>query len=224
MPRRPSTKPAAGSTVAVAPSSLRNYHRNPRKGNVDSVVASLKAHGQYRPITANIGTHTGRPNEVLAGNHTLKAFRKLAGDEPEDARWNAILVHWVDVDEDQAKRIVLADNRTSEKGTYDSKALADLLSDVSHDLTGLGYTAEDLDAISATSLGTDVEVDLGLDADDEPPAESAGRGNPVISYDIVFDSADQKIVWTEFVNWLRRTLPDLTPGERITQYIEELAA
>lgn len=215
---------AADTTTAVPPSILRNYHRNPRKGNVDSVVASLKAHGQYRPITANIGTHTGRPNEVLAGNHTLKAFRKLAADQPDDARWNAILVHWVDVDEDQAKRIVLADNRTSEKGTYDNKALADLLADVSHDLTGLGYTAEDLDAISATSLGDDIEVDLGLDDDDEPPAESAGRGNPVISYDIVFDCADQKLAWTEFVNWLRRALPDLTPGERITHYIEERAA
>ncbi|WP_457095140.1 ParB N-terminal domain-containing protein [Mycobacteroides abscessus] len=217
-------KPLAGQTGAFPPSKLRNYHRNPRKGNVDSVVASLKAHGQYRPITANIGTHTGRPNEVLAGNHTLKAFRKLAADQPDDARWNAILVHWVDVDEDQAKRIVLADNRTSEKGTYDNKALADLLSDVSHDLTGLGYTAEDLDAISATSLGADIEVDLGLDDDDEPPAESAGRGNPVISYDIVFDTDEQKLVWTDFVNWLRRTLPDLTPAERITRYIEEHAA
>lgn len=219
---RKSATPVDGQTNAVPPSTLRNYHRNPRRGNVDSVVASLKAHGQYRPITANIGTHTGRPNEVLAGNHTLKAFRKLAADEPDDGRWNAILVHWVDVDEDQAKRIVLADNRTSEMGTYDSKALAGLLSDVSHDLTGLGYTAEDLDAISATSLGADIEVDLGLDDDDEPPAESAGRGTPVISYDIVFDSAEQKIVWTEFVNWLRRTLPDLTPGERITHYVKEL--
>lgn len=222
MARRAPTKPAAGLTIAVAPSSLRNYHRNPRKGNVDSVVASLKAHGQYRPITANIGTHTGRPNEVLAGNHTLKAFRKLAAYEPDDDRWNAILVHWVDVDEDQAKRIVLADNRTSEKGSYDYAALYDLLSDVSHDLTGLGYTAEDLDTISATGLGSDVEVDLGLDDDDEPPAESAGRGNPVISYDIVFDSDEQKLVWTDFVNWLRRTLADLTPAERITHYIEEL--
>lgn len=216
---------AADTTTAVPPSILRNYHRNPRKGNVDSVVASLKAHGQYRPITANIGTHTGRPNEVLAGNHTLKAFRKLAADQPDDARWNAILVHWVDVDEDQAKRIVLADNRTSEKGTYDNKALADLLADVSHDLTGLGYTAEDLDAIGSARLGADIEVDLGLDDDeDEPAAESAGRGNPVVSYDIVFDTADQKLAWTEFVNWLRRTLPDLTPGERITHYIEEHAA
>lgn len=215
---------AADTTTAVSPSILRNYHRNPRKGNVDSVVASLMAHGQYRPITANIGTHTGRPNEVLAGNHTLKAFRKLATELPNDGRWNAILVHWVDVDEDQAKRIVLADNRTSELGGYDSKALAGLLSDVSHDLTGLGYTAEDLDAINSAGLGADIEVDLGLDDDDEPPAESAGRGNPIISYDIVFDSVDQKIVWTEFVNWLRRTYPDLTPAERITHYTKEQVA
>jgi ParB-like chromosome segregation protein Spo0J len=106
------TAAVAGQTDRVPPSALRMYQRNPRKGNVGVVASSLQAHGQYRPIVANIGTHTGRANEVLAGNHTLKAFRSLAQKHPEDERWSAILVHWVDVDDDQAKRIVLADNKT----------------------------------------------------------------------------------------------------------------
>jgi hypothetical protein len=202
------------TTSSIAPSVLRLYGRNPRKGNVGAVAASLKAHGQYKPICANIGTHTKRPNEVLAGNHTVKAFRQLAEKFPEDPRWNSILVHWVDVDEDQAARIVLADNRTAEKGRYDNKALADLLSDVAEDLTGLGYTADDLDALN--SVADEVVIDPDVDPDE--PVDH--RGQTVISYALVFSDEHQKKQWTDFTNWLKQSMPDFTMPERLTTYIE----
>ena len=215
------SNPTPETTSVVAPSGLRIYGRNPRKGNVGAVAASLKAHGQYRPIVANIGTHTGRRFEVLAGNHTLKAFRQLAEREPNDERWNGILVHWVDVDDDQAKRIVLADNRTAEKGRYDNAALAGLLADVSDDLDGLGYTAEDLDAL--TSMSEDFEIDPEAFRDDEDEDDPyGGRGSPVVAYSIVFDDVNQKKVWTDFVAWLKRSQPDLTMPERLTDYIESV--
>lgn len=215
------TGPEANTTTAVAPSVLRIYGRNPRRGNVGAVAASLKAHGQYRPIVANIGSHTGRRFEVLAGNHTLKAFRQLSEKNPDDPRWNEILVHWVDVDEDQAARIVLADNRTAEKGRYDNKELASLLADVADDLTGLGYTAEDLDALSSVPDEITVDIDdLAGDGDDEEVINN--RGQAVISYSIVFDDADQKKVWTEFVNWLKRKDPDATMPQRLVNYIESV--
>ena len=144
MPSTTST-PKVGTTTAVAPSTLSTFHRNARRGDVDAIAASLKAHGQYKPITVNIGTHTGRPNEVLAGNHTLIAFRNLA----DDPAFDKVLVHWVDVDDDMCSRIVLADNRTSELGGFDTAELAALLQDVGADLTGLGYTALDLDDLNA---------------------------------------------------------------------------
>lgn len=215
------TKPQPNTTTAVAPSSLRIYGRNPRKGNVGAVAASLRVHGQFRPITANIGTHTGRPGEVLTGNHTLKAFRQLAQQNPDDERWSAIKVHWVDVDEDQAARIVLADNRTSELGHYNNKELAGLLADVSHDLDGLGYTAEDLDAMDAFNIDESVEIDPEAWVDEDSPGQDSGRGSPTIVYSIVFDDADQKRVWTEFLSWLRRQHPDLTTAERLVAYLEE---
>lgn len=213
-------EPTADTTTSVAPSALRIYGRNPRKGNVGAVAASLKAHGQYRPIVANIGTHTGRRYEVLAGNHTLKAFRQLAEKNPDDDRWNEILVHWVDVDDDQAARIVLADNRTAEKGRYDNKALAGLLADVSNDLTGLGYTAEDLDALAEVA-DDEIIIDPSdyIDEDDlDEPMNN--RGAPVISYSIVFDNDKQKAVWVEFTTWLKRRSPDATMPERLVEYIE----
>ena len=209
------------TTVSLALSDLRLYQRNPRKGNVGAVAASLKAHGQYRPIVANIGTHTGRRLEVLKGNHTLKAFRSLAQREPDDERWSTILVHLVDVDDDQAKRIVLADNKTSEAGGYDNAVLADLLGDVRDSLDGFGatgFSVEDLDALTPTTvdLGPEDYVD-----EDDLPSEESGRGAPVISYSIVFDDLEQKRQWTEFMSWLRREMPECTPGERIANYIED---
>lgn len=212
--------PSPDTTSLVPPSALRIYGRNPRKGNVGAVAASLKAHGQYRPIVANIGTHTGRRYEVLAGNHTLKAFRQLAEKNPDDTRWNEILVHWVDVDDDQAARIVLADNRTAEKGRYDNSALSSLLADVADDLTGLGYTAEDLDALAEVKDDEIIIDPSDYIDEDELDEPMNNRGAPVIAYSIVFDNDKQKAVWMEFVNWLKRRNPDATMPERLVEYIE----
>ncbi|WP_233717036.1 hypothetical protein [Mycolicibacterium vinylchloridicum] len=41
---------------------------------MDAIAESLsQSYGQYRTIVVNKGTLTGRPNEVLAGDHTLMA-------------------------------------------------------------------------------------------------------------------------------------------------------
>jgi len=135
-----------GTTTRVSPSQLNTYHRNPRRGDVTAVAGSLRANGQYKPICVNVGTFTGRRNEVLAGNHTLMAFRNLAEAYPTDPQWAEIAVHWVDVDDDRAARIVAADNRTSELGTNDVAELAALLQTIP-DLEGTGYDSGDLAAL-----------------------------------------------------------------------------
>ncbi|UJE15656.1 ParB-like nuclease domain protein [Gordonia phage Ligma] len=144
------TKPRPTS---VPPAELHTYHRNARQGDVESIAGSLKVNGQYRPIVVNVGTHTGRPNEVLAGNHTLKAFRSLGEQNPTDDRWNEILVHWVDVDDDRAARIVLADNRTAEKGGYDHEMLLEVVDSLGGDLDGTGFSVEDLDELEKLASG-----------------------------------------------------------------------
>lgn len=137
---------------------LRTFHRNPRRGDVDAIARSLAVQGQYRPIVVNRGTFTLRRNEVLAGNHTLKAARELG--------WSHITVCWVDVDDDQAARIVAADNRTADLGGYDDAVLADLLGDLDS-LDGTGYTDSDLAALLAPDEGDD-------DPDDDLAAAPGG--------------------------------------------------
>jgi len=211
--------PKPNTTSAIAPSSLRLYGRNPRKGNVGVVAASLRAHGQYRPIVANIGSQTGRRFEVLAGNHTLKAYRQLAAKYPDDPRWSEILVFWVDVDEDAAKRIVLADNRTAELGDYDNTQLLSLIDEVGSDLEGIGFTASDIADLVGAGEREVAEIIVGDDDPDEDD-KPTGRGRQVLAYAIVFDDEDQRRIWLDFTNWLRRNLPDLTVGERVTTYLE----
>lgn len=118
---------------------LNHYHRNARRGDLDAIAESLEVNGQYKPIVVNEGTKTGRPFEVLVGNHTVEAAREKLGWEEVDA----VLI---DVDDATARRIVLADNRTSDLATYDDALLADLLSDAG-DLAGTGFSDVDLDAL-----------------------------------------------------------------------------
>lgn len=120
--------------------ALTPYHQNARRGNVDAIAESLRENGQYKPIVVNVGTHTGRANEVLVGNHTMQAAQQLG--------WTEIAAVVVDATEDEARRIVLADNRTSDLGSYDDELLLDLLQQ-QDDLMGTAFTAEFVDDLLA---------------------------------------------------------------------------
>lgn len=140
----------AAPLPTAKPSELNVFHRNPRKGDIGAIAASLKAHDQYKPIVVNRGTATGRPNEVLAGNHTLMAIRDLAERYPDDPRWETVLVHWLDVDDDRCNRIVTADNQTAQLGGFDMDELAGLLEDIGTvNLADVGFTEADFADITA---------------------------------------------------------------------------
>jgi DNA modification methylase len=119
--------------LRVPTPSLTLYDRNPRRGNVAKIVESLRHNGQYRPIVVN-----RRTNQVLAGNHTLAAARELG--------WDEIAVTFVDVDDEQAARIALVDNRANDVAGYDDQMLADLLATLP-DLDGTGFEQSDLDGL-----------------------------------------------------------------------------
>lgn len=143
------TQPVNGHALnaeVVPLADLVTYERNPRQGNVSAIASSLEVLGQYRPIVVNSGSKTGRPSEVVAGNHTLEAARKLG--------WSHLTAVHVDVDDETCARIVAADNRTADLGSYDDRLLLELLSDLP-DLDGTGYEPGDLDDL-ATLLDDEV--------------------------------------------------------------------
>ncbi|MFE2524780.1 ParB N-terminal domain-containing protein [Streptomyces sp. NPDC059382] len=160
MPANAPRIPASLAEPAVPVADLAPYHRNPRAGDLEAITESLVTHGQYKQIVVNKGSLTGRPNEILAGNHTAKAARQLG--------WDEIAVTRLDVDEDTAAKIVIVDNRTSDLAGYDTELLADILTDLP-DLEGTGYDRAQLDELlDDTSLPAPIEL----------PSDGAGTGSP----------------------------------------------
>ena len=128
-------KPGIRKTPITA---LVPHPSNPRQGDVGAIIQSIEANGWYGTLVAQIST-----GHVLAGNHRLQAAIHCGLDR--------VPVHWVDVDDDTAHRILLADNRTTDLATYDEHALADLLVEMGKtgNLDGTGYDGDDLDDLLA---------------------------------------------------------------------------
>lgn len=175
-------------TQMVSVGSLKPYDKNPRKGNVRAIAESLATNKQYRPIVVQQST-----KKILAGNHTWQAAKILG--------WSKIAVVFVDVDDESAARIVLADNRTNDLAEYDDKILADLLKNLGS-VSGTGYTESDLQAIMASVEGALEEVgSMSNDAGEEalisndplvdlPTGPLARRADPDTE-EVAFDDEDE---------------------------------
>lgn len=114
--------------------ALKSHPDNPRKGNVDKIAESIGANGFYGALVVQKSTGT-----ILVGNHRWLAAKQVGMD--------TVPVLYVDVDDKTAKRILLADNRTSDLALYDAEELTRLLKTVlvEDDLIGTGFDANDLD-------------------------------------------------------------------------------
>jgi ParB-like chromosome segregation protein Spo0J len=130
-----------GQVDSVPLSSLEAYPTNPRRGDIEAIAQSLKAHGQYRPIVVQYGS-----NFILAGNHTYKAAKKLG--------WKKIKITYVDVDEESARKIVLADNRLTDLATYNEPLLKSLLTALP-ELEGTGFTQSEVETLDRLMTGKD---------------------------------------------------------------------
>lgn len=133
-------------------SAVHPYPGNPRVGDTEIIKRSLAKHGQFKPIVANRPT-----GDILAGNHVWQSVCELG--------WTEVAVVWVEVDEEQAREMVLVDNRAAEMGSFNDDALAELLAEVdAGSLIDVGYSEEDLAELLGS--GTAVEDD---DEDDFTP-------------------------------------------------------
>ena len=120
--------------------SLVPWAGNPRKNDgdpVERVAKSIQRFGFGAPIIARASDR-----EIIAGHTRWKAAQRLGMDR--------VPVRFLDVDEDEAHALALADNRLTEITPWDDEALADVLrglEEATVDLDGLGWTEEELDAV-----------------------------------------------------------------------------
>ena len=151
--------------------NLKTHPTNARHGDVGMIVESLETHGQFRPLVVQKNT-----GHVLAGNHTLAAMRVL--------NWEEADVTYVDVDEDQALRILLIDNRANDLATYDEQTLLQLLQKLAPvSLDGTGYDGDDLDDLLFKLEGNDGFMVEALSAPERFASyEAAGIRSIILHY------------------------------------------
>lgn len=164
-----SQQPTTPTTVQGPPTercdSLHPHPDNPRQGNVDAIVASIKAHGFLGAITAQVSTRY-----VLIGNHRLEALRRLGITH--------VPVIWVDCDDEQALQIMLADNRVSDRAIYDQAALTTAI-DKSEKVESTGWTERERDLLRPLEEWKSAPVPTDASAGEEPVKPRAADVAPV---------------------------------------------
>lgn len=167
-----------------------NARKHP-EANLKALEESLNRFGQQKPVVI-----TGY-GVIVAGNGTVEAAERLG--------WTEIMA--VEVPADWSKEMIaafaLADNRTAELAQWDARELLDQLEQLADfDMNALGFDAWERPADTGNTDGE--------------PIESRGLGTPIISFEIVFDDADQQTVWFNFLKTARVLHPEAeTNAERI---------
>lgn len=157
MPNSPKIQNTEYELVPLA--RLTPHPRNARQGDVGAVFQSIEANGFFGALVVQRST-----NHILVGNHRFLAAR--------EAKLPEVPVLWVDVDDERALRILLADNKTSDDASYNTQALADLLAHLANTteagLTGTGFTGDELDDLIQDLLPKD-EKEKNAAAEPEEP-------------------------------------------------------
>lgn len=130
----PQIAPAlAGLEIPIE--SVEPYPGNPRQGDVGAISESLRRFGQQKPIVVQASSRY-----IVAGNHLWRGAKALG--------WKTIAANVEEMDDRTAAAFLIADNRTSELGTYDEDALGTMLQELASqgNLRGTGYDGDDVDS------------------------------------------------------------------------------
>ena len=146
--------------ITLPVEQLHTHPQNPRRGDIMAIAESIVHNGFYGAVVVQKTT-----NFILVGNHRYEAAKSTGAEK--------IPALVIDVTDEDAMRIMLADNRTAELGGFDEAQLAGLLQELTETslgLSGTGYRQEDLDNLGVTTQEQDQ-----AQADVLPLAESGKR-------------------------------------------------
>lgn len=161
--------PGVETPELVPIDSIQPWPGNPRTHDIPTIADSLARHGQFRPVAAQ-----ARSRLIIYGHGTVEAAQSLG--------WTEIQCVFLDVDDDEAERILLLDNRANDLGGYDYAALLRQLRALD-DLAGTGYTDDDLAKIEQQVAGESPDA-LLRSLDDAPGTQAAADvRNIILPYD-----------------------------------------
>lgn len=129
----------------VPASRLKLHPRNVNRGDTEAIRESIRANGFFGALVVQKST-----GYILVGNHRFDCgVEEGMTDFP---------VHWIDVSDIDAVKIMLVDNKTSRDGEDDEEALAALLQEINETPAGLegsGYGDADLQKLLADAAVPD---------------------------------------------------------------------
>ena len=127
-----------------------------------------------------------RTGRLVAGHgrvESLRAMRARGEGPPEgiDPTWLVpVQVGWSSRSDQEASAFLVAHNRLTEQGGWDEAGLLELVSTFDDDMTGVGFTDEDLAAIADGIEAPEVDPPEGEDTGgEEPPAEPVSERGEV---------------------------------------------
>lgn len=205
--------------VRIVPTKLSDIteaDRNVKDHDIGAIHESMNRFGFTSPLLMNESTQ-----KLVAGHGRVEALRQkkqFNEDRPanievaEDGDWLVPVIRGVYFEnEEEAQAYLLADNRLTELGGWDTNALLEELQILSENsgLEGTGFDDADLNNLmqeyeSASEDGTDSSL--------------LPVGAP--KYEIVFDDESQQAMWFTFLSWLKNNTDGETIGERLYQHIE----
>jgi site-specific DNA-methyltransferase (adenine-specific) len=157
---------------------LRLWKGNPKRHDIPSLQVSLSRFGFVAPVILD-----EKSNRVIAGHGRIEALQimRTAG-KPAPAgvritargQWSIPVVRGVSfATEQEASAYLLADNKLTENGGWDSALLADMLSPLSEELGGMGWDPEEVEALLER-----VEKDTKRDEEDREGKEKEQELEP----------------------------------------------
>lgn len=190
-------------------SLLAPHPENARDGDVGAITESIDQNDLYGAIVAQRATHEvtdasvaefgheagSQVHHLLKGSHTFRAGR-FSGIE-------TFPVALVDKDDKEARRIVLVDNATSDRATYNNELHEALLTRVRSDfgsLGGSGYDDEDFnrlheqnvrDALGLAALPEATDTAASTDDESDKPNDDPEDGEIfALREDVLFPSTN----------------------------------
>jgi 16S rRNA G966 N2-methylase RsmD len=147
-------------TAIVAIDEIRPSPENVNLGDVGAISQSMEANGFFGSVLVQESSA-----EIICGEHRWRAAKALGAQD--------IPVTYLDVDDDRARRIRLADNRTARLGADDPARLASLLQELAATPAGLAGTGWDGDALDEllAELGHEPTLQGDPDAVPEVPED-----------------------------------------------------
>jgi len=197
--------------------ALEPSEKNPKLHSISQLQASVDRFGFVAPAIRD--ERTGR---LVVGHGRISVLKQAkqegfpppSGIQVKDGDWLVpVVVGWASRDDEEAAAYLIADNRLSETGGWDEDLLASMLAEI--DLTGIGYSTDDLeDLLFASELPPVMD---GNSPDERADAfEAAGIRTVVLPFQA--GRYEQALKWLE---QLRKITGEGTNSDAVYALLEK---